>query len=332
MSAFEYPLHLLESYETYGSSFIDLEIWEPFVKRICQRHDLNPAEPIRTGIPGSYPTFIVSDRWVVKFFGQLYGGEKSYAVEWNANLLVANHAEIMAPAVLATGQLFEEESHWRWPYLIFDFVPGISIGEVDKHVLYSDKQKLANQLGQMTHKLHSLSLTKNPFFAEKGLENYANFLQAQRKICTQNHRKWSSLPERLIDQIENYLLPPEKIIDFERPTSLIHADITRDHILGQIKAGKWETHALIDFGDAMIGDIFYELSALHLDTFKCDRNLLKAFLEAYQLSNHQQRDFPRKAMSVALLHQFNVFFGLRPQIEATDSLATLADQIWDIDL
>jgi hygromycin-B 7''-O-kinase len=38
---------------------------------------------------------------------------------------------------------------------------------------------------------------------------------------------------------------------------------------------------LIDFGDAMVGDLHYELAALHLDLFDCDKRLLRQFLDHY---------------------------------------------------
>ena len=127
------------------------------------------------------------------------------------------------------------------------------------------------------------------------------------------------------------MLSPEEIIDPSLPPTLIHADITRDHILGQIQKGHWQTQALIDFGDAMIGDIFYELAALHLDVFQRDRRLLRPFLDSYGLSDQQKVDFPHKAMSVALLHQFNIFHDLQDWIfEVPESLEVLAEQLWDI--
>lgn len=323
------PLRLLESYDTYAANFMEIGVWRPFAQQVAQKHHLTPDEPIRTGVAGTYPTFIIADRWVVKFFGQLYWGEESYLAEWHANQLVGQYPEILAPTVIATGHLFGEGHSWHWPYLIFEFIPGISVGEVYAKISLEDKLGMAKQLGSICNRLHRISLTGTPFYSPKGWECYSRFLEAQQRICVDNHKKWESLPERLIAQIEDFLLPVDEIVDPQTPPSLIHADITRDHILGQIADGHWETKALIDFGDAMVGDLFYELVALHLDAFQCDRRLLNAFLAAYGLSNHQRKDFPRKAMSVALLHQFDVFFGLRASLSNTpDSLETFSRQLW----
>jgi len=322
-------LHLLESYETYGDYFMDLRLWEAFVRQICQRHNLEPSEPVRAGLAGTYPTFIVADRWVIKFFGRLFQGAAAYQVELQANQLIASTGEIPAPPVVDTGNLFQITDSWNWPYLIFKCVPGVSIGEVYGQVSFEDKLALARQLGRITRKLHHIPLTGTAFDSPNRQGGYQGFLATQREICVRNHQEWGSLPKRLIVQIEDYLLPVEALVNDDGPAALIHADITRDHILGSINELGWQTHALIDFGDAMVGDLFYELVALHLDTFQADQNLLKAYLQAYGLSDHQRQDFVHKAMSVTLLHQFHVLDGVRAFLECeVDSLEVLATNLW----
>ena len=329
MPATVHPLAPLENYATYGARFMDLAIWEPYARQICQRHQLCPFDPLRAGLAGTYPTFIVAERWVVKFFGQLFGGAESFRAEQQANHFIAASSQIPAPKLLASGSLFEPSEGWHWPYLIFEFVPGISIGQIYDQIDWDDKLALARQLGEITRHLHQIPLEDTPFPGGQGWETYLKFLEGQRLICVPNHQKWSSLPGNLIAQIEDYLLPPEAIVDLSRPPSLIHADITRDHILGEITAGRWQTRALIDFGDAMMGDIFYELAALHLDVFQRDRHLLRAFLDSYGLSALQNNGFSHKALSVALLHQFDVFPGIRNWMdEIPDSLEALAIQLW----
>ena len=54
-------------------------------------------------------------------------------------------------------------------------------------------------------------------------------------------------------------------------------------------------------GDAMIGNLYYELAAMHLDLFKGDRRLLAAYLDSYGLDEAARHSLPRRAMSMALL-------------------------------
>ncbi len=111
----------------------------------------------------------------------------------------------------------------------------------------------------------------------------------------------------------------------------IHADLTQDHFLGRFQSGRWETLAVIDFGDAMLGNLYYGLAALHLYLFDCDRRLLAAFLKAYGLP--PDPDFVRKAMVTSLLHQFDVYgslFAWNPELQEAPTLEELAERLWNI--
>jgi Ser/Thr protein kinase RdoA (MazF antagonist) len=228
--------------------------------------------------------------------------------------------------------LFGSTQAWHWPYLIFEYIPGISIGDVYEQVSVEDKLTLANALGKTTRQIQRLSLNSTPLF-KAGLDEYVRHLREQRSRCLANHWQWQSLPARLIDQLEDYLLPVEILADPRVPHGLIHADITRDHILGRLEAGRWVTLGLIDFGDARVGNIYYDLVALHVDLFRGDKRLLRAYLDAYGLEEQEQ--FAHKAMCAALIFQFNIFSLLAeiyPQAHQAASLMELAEVLWDIEL
>lgn len=321
-------LDSLESLDGYRQHFMDENLWLPHVRAVCRRHDLLPCQLIRAGLPGTFPTFIVDDRWVVKFFGRLFDGQQAYETEYQVGRVLPSDLIIRAPAILYSGELLESEAIWIWPYLIFEYIDGTSIGEVYEQVSFEDKLELTRIIGKATRQMQKLSLDAAPLF-RTGQAAYVRFLQDQHKRCLANHQEWRSLPDHLLDQIEAYVLPVEALVDRRFPFGLIHADITRDHILGRLKAGRWVTLGLIDFGDARAGNVFYDLAALHLDLFRYDRRLLRAYLEAYELAVDPQ--FPHLAMSAALLHQFNVFVDLLqvlPQARHAATLDDLAKMIW----
>ena len=324
-------LSQFETLEVYRKHFMDSVLWQPHVQTVCCRHGLIPCQQVRAGLAGSFPTFIVEDRWVIKFYGRLFGGELAYETELQVNSLLPPDLAVRAPALLYSGSLLEDGLTWGWPYLVFEYLPGISIGEVYEWVSFADKLALASALGKVTRQMQRLSLDGAPLF-RAGLDAYARFFTDQRAKCLANHRQWQSLPGHLIDQLEDYLLPVEILVDPLVPHGLIHADITRDHILGRLEAGRWVTLGLIDFGDARVGNVFYDLSALHIDLFRCDKCLLRAYLDAYGLEDRQQ--FAHKAMSAALLHEFNIFSlmgNMKPQFYTASTLADLAEVIWDIE-
>jgi hypothetical protein len=73
------------------------------------------------------------------------------------------------------------------------------------------------------------------------------------------------------DQIDDYLAPPSD----ER--YLVHADLHGDHIF--IRDG--HLAGIIDWGDALCGDPYYDLPALFFGTFGASKPLLRTFLDAY---------------------------------------------------
>lgn len=326
----------LENLDDYRRLFTDLSLWAPYAREACLRHNLAPVEDVRATLPGTCPTFVVNGRWVVKFFGRLFEGERAFLVEREANRLVARMAapgstpageQIGFARLLASGALGGEG--WPWPYLIFAYVPGASIGTVRGQLTAGDRLQTARALGHSLRRLHALPLEDTPLFPNDH-QPTLRFLQDQREGLAARQRAWGSLPRRLIDQIDDFLPPLEELVEWERPPHLIHADLTGDHLLGRWQAGRWASLALIDLGDAMTGSLYYELSALHLDMFAGERGMLSAFLDAYGLPAAKRAGLPRRALAGALLHRFNAFAALEEPLAAASSLEHLAQNLWQV--
>ena len=305
-------LRLLTDWEGYAVHFMDVPLWEPYVRTICRWHGFG-CDKVRSGVPGTFPTFIVEidgghtprvcDAIVVKFFGPLYDGLGSFRIEQEiSRWLDAQSLPIPSPCVLAEGELNHD-----WQYLIYEYVEGMSIGQVRDKLSLDDWSTVACLMGDYIHCLHAVTFDHQhelPLSIQPSLGRFASFLQQQHLSCHANHLAWNDLPAHLLDQLEGFVLPVEYLIDFSAPPHLIHADLTSDHLLGSMLSGKWETLAIIDWGDAMTGNLLYEFVALHLDLFHSDKHLLRVCLEAYGLPEFYQQDFPRKALSMVLLHQF----------------------------
>lgn len=321
------PLSALEQIEAYRRLFTDANFWMPYVQEVCRRHVLSPAGPVSVGVPGTYPAFIVGDQWLVKFFGRLFEGGQSFAAEREAGRLVSLDPAIPTAQIRAAGEL--GGPGWPWPYLVFAYIPGKSLGERIEQVSPQDWLRIAREMGGLVRRLHALPLAGSPVFPDH-YTDYLEFLGAQRAACQRNQRGWGTLPAHLLAQLERFVPPPDQLVGLHRPPHLIHADLTLDHLLGKVINGRWQTLALIDFGDAMTGDLLYELAALHLDLFRADRRLLGAFLDSYELPLEERVDLPRRALAMALLHQFNVLACLPGQMLAADSLEELAQRIWGL--
>jgi Ser/Thr protein kinase RdoA (MazF antagonist) len=324
-----HPLDQLSSLQSYTRLFYDDRFWTPYVVQACAQHGI-PCQQVSGGIPGTFPTFIVDRQVVVKFFGRLFDGAHSFAVERAIARSLAELPHIPAAPLLGEGALDPAGADWHWPYLIFNFLEGKSYGEVRQQLTQANQTRLASQLGGWVQAIHALPVPPDGPF-ENTWAGYAAFLSRQSEDCRARLAVWASLPDRLLSQVEDYLLPVADLINLSTRPHIIHADLTGDHLLGQVTEGRWITRGLIDFGDARIGNIFYELPALHLDFFQGDLRMLSAFLEGYSFV--PPPDFPRRALSFCLLHEFDLFTSpviTTPLLQKCLTLADLAEHLWRV--
>jgi hypothetical protein len=108
-------------------------------------------------LAGTYPTFIVDERWVVKFYGRLFDGGTCFSVERLCARLVQACQPLPTADVLGWGELLPDRS-WHWPYIIFKYIPGISLGEAWSGLIQVERRKLAGWLGEAVRKLHQIPL------------------------------------------------------------------------------------------------------------------------------------------------------------------------------
>ncbi|NTV35386.1 MAG: aminoglycoside phosphotransferase family protein [Anaerolineaceae bacterium] len=305
----------------YQQYFCDLTVWEPYVREVAGRMGVTP-QTIRATNPGTFPVFNIDNRLVVKFFGELFDGGSAFEIETTANRMIEGLQGMDVPRVLVEGALYKTNAEWPWPYLVFEYLPGCSFGKVRDQISDVSKQMLAVELGRWVRKLHALILpTVGPLAEDQ--QAWAAFLASQISDCKHRHMQWKSLPDHLIEQIDGYLPSLDFLLDESGPLVLTHADLTGDHILGILDGDEWITSGLIDLGDARPASRFYELPALFFDLFKCDTQLLIGFIQSYGASLFHTQDFPRLALSYALLHQFNVFARLYEDVPLARSASSL---------
>jgi hygromycin-B 7''-O-kinase len=315
----------------YAARFTDVDYWRPYVAAVCARHGLALDTPIRAGLPGTHPVFLVADRYAVKFTSPLFSSPAHAGAEAELYARFAQPPALPVPKLVVAGDLFPADGGWPWPYLITTLIPGRSFGEDAEAMDVADQAAVATYLGPLIRTLHEITLPGSVRFAPTW-DAFAAFLERQRAGCLASHRRWGSLPDALIAQIEDYLLPLESLLDLSTPPSLIHADLTADHVLGRFVAGHWQPTGLIDFDDARVGAPGYEWVALHLDLFRADKALLRAFFAAYGADVAGAPDFAHQALSFTLLHEFDVLgpiFAASPALRLVPDLPTLAALLWD---
>ncbi len=132
-------LACLETLEGYRLAFMDAVLWEPFVQQVCRERNW-PCEEVNPGLAGTYPTFIVDQQRVVKFFGPLFKGKAAWQVELECGEILKDLPEIPTANLIAAGALAEQAG---WFYLVFEYVPGTSIGQLYDRVAFEDKLLLS---------------------------------------------------------------------------------------------------------------------------------------------------------------------------------------------
>lgn len=327
------PRPALDTREEYVARFMNAAYWRPYVERLCARHGLAPCAGIRLGLPGTRPVFIVDECVVVKFYGALFGGGAGYRLERAMYELLATDPAIPAPALLASGSLFADADGWPWPYIITRAIPGTSLTEAGDRVPYADRVAVARFLGPVVRRIHALEPgPESPL--RPSWEAFDGFLEERGARCVESHRAWGSLPERLVAQLDAYLPPVAEILDHRVPPCVLHCDLNADHVLGAFEGSTWRPTGIIDFGDAKVGDPVYELVALHIGLFRCDKHLLRTFLAEYGADEPLLHDLARRAMAMTLLHEFDVLSDVVEALPEACEVATLPDLaalIWDPD-
>ena len=293
------------SLQDYSARIEDVGFWWPWVAEVLKRHGLADAsaEPL-AGVGGTYPTILQGDV-VVKLFGYVRSWREGYAAERAAQILVAQDPEIATPRLLGEGLLFDD-TEATWPYLILTRMSGMDWQNAD----LSQEQRLsvAADLGEQVRRVHALHDSDIATDADLPAIN-VTMAAAQ-----------SSLPPHLVAQVDDYLA---RVGPFDRV--FVHGDLFARHVF--VKDGRLS--GIIDWGDAMFTDRYYELAKLHLDTFGCDKSLLRVFLEA---SNWPvDKEFPRRSMAFALhrqatglaQHLTNDTFHKLPNLLPLQDIATL---------
>lgn len=295
------------SIQEHVSHLRDVEFWRPYVSEILERHDLTAAgQELVPGFNTTYPTFIYG-AIVVKIFGYSQSWREHYLTEREAQAVLATDPVIAAPRLLADGWLFDNPDT-PWPYLVTTRMSGTALRDAGL-----DSQQwlsIATDLGRQIRRVHALPTS-----------NVATY-QGWPPLDVSTAAAASSLPAHLIAQVDDYLA---RLGPFD--SVFVHSDIVANHVF--VKGG--HLIGIIDWSDAIIVDRHYELAKLHLDLFKCDKALLRAFLVASDWP--MSSDFPHKALGLTLYFQAVGFvedptmdvFHMLPGLLPLQDIATLDD-------
>lgn len=317
----------------YRARFADDEFWAPQAAAALSRHRIEFGQ-LRRGALGTCPVFIADDRVVVKLFPYLFDGADAFAAE--RLLAHLTPPALGSPTLVAEGTLYPSARGWVWPYLVTTVVPGRSVEELD--LPEPERIRAARWLAPRLRDLHRTKVLAPRGWSSEtrrfmdaaptpGWEDFRRFMKERRNGLVARQRRWG-LPGRLLAELPGWLPSTKDLLEDGEP-SLIHADLTADHVLGSVQRGRFTPTGVIDYGDAMVGDPLYDLVALHIDMLRGSRRGLAAFLHAYDPGESMLRDLPRRALSYCLLHGFDVLSSV-PAVRRARSLDALARALFGL--
>eukprot|EP00742_Colponemidia_sp_Colp-10_P012231 GILJ01013698.1.p1 GENE.GILJ01013698.1~~GILJ01013698.1.p1 ORF type:complete len:856 (+),score=115.33 GILJ01013698.1:2-2569(+) len=241
---------------------------------------------------------------------------------------------------------------WGWPYLVFNRLPGTNLGKIlDSEAVpcsVSSLKRLAEWMGTVLKTLHGLQMATVE--AESiHAEDWMSFLHTQLTRCYAKHIGTTFEQKRLFSAVEKFLPDANHLADILFPDKRIvflHGDLNSENVLGNVETKQnsaestFEPTALLDFGDAFYGDPLYDLVALHISMFRCDKKLLRIFLESYGWPERDylgdlkcRQNFAYRAMCYTLLHVGNALgmaFEYVPQLATAGTLEEVATALWQL--
>jgi hygromycin-B 7''-O-kinase len=287
----------VRSWDGYGEVFTSVDVFEGAVREICGRHALSARE-VSVGFPGSCPVFLVDQRHVVKLFPPMVETDQPREVFCYERL---SGKDDLIPELLGCGTL---EDRVSWPYLIVEYRKGVAIRDLFNRLGNSDRIQVAKRVAQLTSSIHSVTVDGE----EEQFPDWSSFLSKHQEALASAHLEGSaemhveasSLSKQVCQEMPAYV---QAYLDPSPKRTLIHGDLTEDHLLLEQVDEQFRPTALIDFADALIADVSYEWVALCLGMLNSDPEMIRAFFDAY---NGERIDLAwrQKMFSWTLAHQF----------------------------
>ena len=310
------------SWENWGSIFLEADLWQPIVQRICTATAVAPASQIEAGFPGSCAVFVVDKQVVVKLYPPML--KRDFYRERAVYRLLDGRLPHL-PHLLGSG-IYPDQLDW--PYLLLEYREGVAIREVFDEIVPANRLLIARELGKMLRIVHETAVAHVTHF-DPSPAACGQFIANRRIQCLDELRAETYLSETVLVEIDEFL--EEIDLDTKRP-SLINADLTEDHLLLVQRDETWQISALIDWADAEVGVVEYEWIALWFGLCQRDGAMFREILRIYDPDLVLNEDFLRRVMAFTCLHRFGMKIidavlkqDGRPPLR---SLADLQTQLW----
>ena len=295
----------------------DLADWLPALDEIARRHSVTRGEVTRFP-DGESPVFAFGEEFVVKLMPKL--GSTIMQQEVDLLTFLAPHAELPAPRLVGQGELED------WQYLLMTRVAGIALQRAWREIPPEQHPRLAAEIGQLLAALHELPQIKmNP-----GGIDWTEF-------CHASFARWLARPSvgrisrALQDDGPRYFGAHGAAVATAQ-RRLLHGDLAPVNLLVRSEPAGWAISGMIDFGNAMRGDPWFDLTAASVLLQPGDRTIVHALLEGYAAGSSAALDRLRPSLMVnTLIHplgDISACLALVPGAAACPTWDDVARLLW----
>lgn len=282
-------LPIIDSRERYYELFKSNLIWEPAIKAICEKHQLDLN--VTRSTSGSHIVFKTGGHWI-KLMAPIF--EKEMLFETAGLKSVAGRLSVKTPEVIAEG-IIE-----GYPYIILTDVPGEPIKYAWPKLQTRDQEQV---IRAMAKTIHELALCPASDLVQSRF-NWNAFITDQYLNCEVQQIK-KQMPEPWLNQLKTFLAK-FSLTEFTTDQPIfLHCDLSYDHFFIS-NSGAVRLTGIIDLADCQYGHAEYELAAPAVFVFKNHRAHLRLFLQECGYKSCDQR-FSEKLLAWCLLHRY---FGL----------------------
>ncbi len=277
---------------------------------IADRHalSLDNATPASTG---SAPVFL-TERWAIKLVPPQW--QRELEAELIATERVHGKLTARTASVRARGAID------AWSYAVFERLDGTSLRDARDALSDSDRQSIAAQLGEALRSLHAVS-TDGLDLLHVDWDAFA--IERVRLAPTFQAKHGLSRPA--LDSLAPLFERARPLVVDDR-RALLHADLHHEHILLAQQNGRWKLHALLDFGDAVVGHPEYELVTPVFLAVGPHRDALLALFSAMGFRCDERSAARLTAWSA--MHKFNALSRFLPRDHGADALSILRETYW----
>lgn len=290
------PSIRIDSWDDWTRVYNDVSVWRGLVDAICVQEGIGFRE-IEAASANTNAVFLLDRAWALKIYSPFWD---EFDLERRLVDALKREELIPCPELVGSGQA-ADAGGVAWDYLITRFCPARPFSEIRRELSDGETVSLAEQLGRIARRLHSLDASR--FANAATTQIWSDVVAARRAVAVSELTAAGVLDAGLAGSL-SALLDEAIAADLERSRVVVHGDLGADHVLCVPTAEGWRIEMLIDFGDAKIGVPEYEWMPVWMGFCELDPMLARAFLNAYDPALTDDSQFAQRAVAWTLLHDF----------------------------